>query len=104
PAARTRGCTAPRAGMRASIRSSLPFAARFVDRNGGLRLTFVSASLLVSIPSRGALMLSAELVRSVLDSAPDAMIIIDASGSVLFANNQISALFGYSGDAVIGRK
>src|SRR5690242_20545174 len=49
-------------------------------------------------------MLSAELVRSVLDSAPDAMIIIDASGSVLFANNQISALFGYSGDAVIGRK
>jgi PAS domain S-box-containing protein len=49
-------------------------------------------------------MLSAELVRSVLDSAPDAMIIIDASGSILFANHQTTALFGYARDAVIGRK
>lgn len=49
-------------------------------------------------------MLSAELVRSVLDSAPDAMIIIDSSGSVRFASHQISALFGYSPEAVIGRK
>jgi PAS domain S-box-containing protein len=49
-------------------------------------------------------MLSAELVRSVLESAPDAMIIIDASGLVLFANHQTTALFGYSRDAVIGRK
>ena len=49
-------------------------------------------------------MLSAELVRSVLDSAPDAMIIIDSSGSVRFASHQITALFGHSPEAVIGRK
>ena len=49
-------------------------------------------------------MLSAELVRSVLDAAPDAMIIIDSTGSVLFASHQITALFGYSPEAVIGRK
>jgi len=49
-------------------------------------------------------MLSAELVRSVLDSAPDAMIIIDPSGSVLFANHQITALFGYPPEKVVGHK
>src|SRR6185436_162277 len=49
-------------------------------------------------------MLSAELVRSVLDSAPDAMIIIDPAGEVLFANHQITALFGYVPTEVVGRK
>src|SRR5262245_20301497 len=43
-----------------------------------------------------------ELARIALDAAPDAMIIIDASGTVLFANRQVSALFGYEHDQVIG--
>lgn len=44
-----------------------------------------------------------ELARSALDAAPDAMIIIDQRGSILFANRQLSALFGYEHDEVIGR-
>jgi PAS domain S-box-containing protein len=36
-----------------------------------------------------------ELARSALDAAPDAMNIIDTSGSIRFANRQVSALFGY---------
>ncbi len=40
--------------------------------------------------------LTAELVRSALESAPDAIIIVDSHGSILFANHQVSALFGYS--------
>ena len=47
-------------------------------------------------------MLSSELVRSVLDSAPDAMIIIDGSGTILFANRQVSALFGFDAAEVVG--
>ncbi len=47
-------------------------------------------------------MLSSELVRSVLDSAPDAMIIIDSSGQILFANRQVSALFGYAAPELVG--
>jgi len=47
-------------------------------------------------------MLSSELVRSVLDSAPDAMIIIDGSGTILFANRQVTALFGYPAAEVVG--
>jgi PAS domain S-box-containing protein len=48
-------------------------------------------------------MLSSDLVRSVLESAPDAMIIIDPFGSVLFANRQVTALFGYPIAEVVGQ-
>lgn len=47
-------------------------------------------------------MLSSELVRSVLDSAPDAMIIVDSRGDIIFANLQVTALFGHAPDALIG--
>ncbi len=48
-------------------------------------------------------MLSSELVRSVLDSAPDAMVIVDASGSIVFANRQVATLFGYEPEQLLGR-
>ncbi len=44
-----------------------------------------------------------DLTRSALDAAPDAMIIIDALGVIRFANRQVSALFGYAHDDVIGQ-
>ena len=46
--------------------------------------------------------LSSELARSVLDAAPDAMLIIDDTGKIRFANHQVSSLFGYSHDEIIG--
>jgi two-component system, sensor histidine kinase len=48
-------------------------------------------------------MLSQDLVRSVLDSAPDAMIIIDAAGTIVFANKQVMALFGYEPREIKGQ-
>jgi PAS domain S-box-containing protein len=48
-------------------------------------------------------MLSSDLVRSALDSTPDAMVIADASGVILFANHQVEAVFGYAPDALVGR-
>ncbi len=44
---------------------------------------------------------SAELARDALESAPDAMIIIDSAGIIRYANRQVSALFGYSHDEII---
>ena len=44
-----------------------------------------------------------ELARSALDAAPDAMIIIDGSGVIQFANRQFSSVFGYDHDEIIGR-
>jgi PAS domain S-box-containing protein len=44
-----------------------------------------------------------ELARSALDAAPDAMIIIDGSGTIRFVNRQVLSLFGYAHDEVVGR-
>src|SRR5271157_142808 len=44
-----------------------------------------------------------DLARSALDAAPDAMLIIDASGVIRFTNQQVSALFGFSHDEIIGQ-
>ena len=46
--------------------------------------------------------LSAELARGVLDAAPDAMVIVDDGGVIRFANQQVSTLFGYSHDEIVG--
>ena len=45
----------------------------------------------------------AELARGALEAAPDAMIIIDGAGLVLYANRQVSALFGYAHDEIVGQ-
>jgi len=37
-----------------------------------------------------------ELARRALEAAPDAMLIIDASGIIWFTNRQVLALFGSS--------
>ncbi len=44
-----------------------------------------------------------ELARSALEAAPDAMLIVDASGIIQYANRQVSALFGYDHDEFIGQ-
>lgn len=44
-----------------------------------------------------------ELARSALDAAPDAMTIIDDAGVICYANRQLSALFGYSHDDLVGK-
>ncbi len=45
----------------------------------------------------------ADLARSALDAAPDAMIIIDSAGIIRFTNRQVSALFGYPHDELVGQ-
>jgi len=47
--------------------------------------------------------LPSQLARSALDAAPDAMIIIDEMGAIRFANRQVSALFAYAHDELIGK-
>jgi len=43
-----------------------------------------------------------ELARRALEAAPDAMIIIDGFGTIRYTNRQVSALFGYPHDEIIG--
>ncbi|MBS0579841.1 MAG: PAS domain S-box protein [Proteobacteria bacterium] len=49
------------------------------------------------------LALPPDLALRALDSAPDALIIIDGSGLIAAANRQVTALFGYSHDEVIAK-
>src|SRR5215469_11908081 len=57
----------------------------------------------VRIPARHMLSASAELARSALDAAPDAMVIADEAGIIRYANRQVSALFGYTHEQLIGQ-
>jgi two-component system, sensor histidine kinase len=50
------------------------------------------------------LTIPSELARRALDAAPDAMVIIDARGLIQYANRQVSALFGYPHDDIIGKQ
>ena len=49
------------------------------------------------------LTLPPDLARSILNAAPDAIIVVDTAGTVCFANQQVSTLFGYAHDEVVGR-
>ena len=44
-----------------------------------------------------------EVIRRALDDAPDAMLIVDAAGTIRFANENVTALFGYPHTELIGR-
>lgn len=48
-------------------------------------------------------MLSAELVRNALDSSPDAMVLVDDQGKILFSNQQLLSLFGYLREEIRGQ-
>lgn len=48
-------------------------------------------------------MLSADLMCNAFDSAPYAMVIIDAGDTILFANDRVSSLFGYEVNEITGQ-
>jgi len=49
-------------------------------------------------------MLSSELLGHALESAPDAIVIVDAGGEILFANRRVAVLFGYEPEELVGRQ
>jgi two-component system, sensor histidine kinase len=49
-------------------------------------------------------MLSSALLASVLEAAPDAIVIIDDAGSILFASRRITTLCGYQPEQIVGQK
>ena len=49
------------------------------------------------------MVLSGELARTLLDLAPDATVVVDAAGTIVFANAQVEQTFGYNAGALVGR-
>lgn len=56
-----------------------------------------------ALPHPAQYMLRPELLGNVLESAPDAIVIVDAAGRIVFASRQVTSLFGYSPEEVIGQ-
>jgi two-component system, sensor histidine kinase len=54
-------------------------------------------------PKRGMRSIPPDLAQSALDAAPDAMLIIDGEGCILYANRQMPALFGYAHHEIVGQ-
>ena len=50
-----------------------------------------------------ALSMPARLAQSALESAPDAIVVTDESGTIMFANRQVQALFGYTSGEILDR-
>jgi hypothetical protein len=50
-----------------------------------------------------ALRASEARFHGLLDAAPDAMVIADSSGRIVFANRQVQTLFGYAADELVGQ-
>jgi len=44
------------------------------------------------------------MFRGLIESAPDAMVIVDASGRIVQVNSQAEALFGYSPEEIVGKE
>src|SRR3954454_91109 len=45
----------------------------------------------------------AEVVRALVDTAPDGIVMADEDGTILFANRQAESLFGFGRDEMLGR-
>lgn len=50
-----------------------------------------------------AIQFASDLWKRVIDGAPEAILIVDRSGEILFSNRNATALFGYSGGELSGR-
>ena len=47
--------------------------------------------------------LGTEIFRSLLDSAPDAMVVADSEGRIVYANAQTERCFGYRREELLGK-
>ncbi len=47
---------------------------------------------------------SEEMFRALFDSAPDALVVVDSNGQIVFVNAQVEKLFDYRGEELLGQQ
>lgn len=84
--------------------------ARILDAEGGARwiswnVTPIAKDRCHYVVGRNVTELkqSQQLFEGVLQSSPDAMVIVDAVGTIVMVSRQTEAVFGYSADEMVGR-
>ena len=98
---------------------SIPVLAVALSALGMPRWAWILAAIAVSVPpAGGAVALGAVALgrmregldrrerrfRDLLESAPDAIVIVDGHGRILLANNQTSVVFGYRPGELVGQQ
>jgi PAS domain S-box-containing protein len=58
----------------------------------------------VNAPESGRDDAHAALYRSVVECAPDAVVVVDTDGRIILANERAQALFGYASDELLGQR
>src|SRR5689334_19718062 len=53
---------------------------------------------------QGAPELSGDKFRQILDTAPDAMVVVDQRGRIVFVNAQTEKMFGYARERLVGQQ
>ncbi|WP_304504076.1 ATP-binding protein [Corallococcus sp. EGB] len=88
--------------------AKLPLFATVVAAGGATLVLLAARALDVLDTERmratAALEASEERFRTFLDTAPDPMVVVDASGRVRFANAEAERVFGYRRQALLGRE
>jgi protein-histidine pros-kinase len=76
---------------------------RRVDLPGGETFVAVTKKDVTSLRRLGELQASETRFRSLLEAAPDAIVIVNRYGSIVIVNAQTEKLFGYRRDEIVGK-
>ena len=63
----------------------------------------IRSQLAVRESERGAATRSSAFLAAVLEAAPDAIVIVDATGTIELVNSRVEAAFGYARDELLGK-
>jgi protein-histidine pros-kinase len=85
-------------------RVSVDLAMRSIHDAAGVKFVLVHATDVATLVRSRAARAAEHRFRGLLEAAPDAMVIVDKTGTIVLINDQVEALFGYTRDELCGQR